>query len=175
MSRITRIALGTTVLALAATPVTLAAQGGGHAEHGGGPHATEPVTHHTQPHHAHAKPRHVVAKGVIVSVDAAGIVVVHVTRANHHGGSLVGQDVGFDVSQARLSAADTNGDGAVTVADLAVGDQVVVKTGKLAADASQPLAARQLVDQTHPEVDANETPDAHEVPAAHEAPAPPSA
>ncbi len=173
MIRFSRIALATTVLALAAAPATLAKQGGGRADHGGGPHATKPATAHD-----HAKLRHVVAKGTIVSIESSGIVVVHVAKANHHGNALVGQDVRFDLSQARLSAADTDGDGAVTVADLAVGDHVVIKTAKLAPDAAQPLVARQLVDQTHPESDASdvqETPDGHDAPVAHDAPATPVA
>ena len=63
-------------------------------------------------------------------------------------GGYVGQIVAFDLTSAKLRVADTNGDGAITAADLLEGDKVVVKA-KLPRDPGpQPFAARMVVDQT---------------------------
>ena len=66
-------------------------------------------------------------------------------------GGFVGQDVQFDLSGARLTVADTSGDGLVDSSDVAVDDAVVVKARLPKHEpGDQPFAARQLVDQTHP-------------------------
>lgn len=96
------------------------------------------------------------AKGVayVFKGTYAGDSTVTVTRGNAHvrKAELVGTDVAFDLSAAKLSVADTNGDSAVTIDDVAAGDKVVVKA-KLPKGhpGVAPYAARQLVDQTHPE------------------------
>jgi hypothetical protein len=79
--------------------------------------------------------------------------VVAVAHGNGHvkKADLVGQDVQFDLTDARLEVADTNADGSVTVDDVAAGDRVVVKAKLPKQDpGGQPYAARQLVDQTNP-------------------------
>lgn len=64
---------------------------------------------------------------------------------------LVGQTVTFDLTTARITVADTNGDGATDLADVQVGDKVLVKAMLPKSDpGSQPFAAKRLVDQTHP-------------------------
>lgn len=80
-------------------------------------------------------------------------VTVDVTSGNHHTrkAGLVGTAVQFDFTNARITAADTNGDGTVDMSDLAAGDKVVVKARLPKQDpGSQPFAAKHLVDQTHP-------------------------
>ena len=70
----------------------------------------------------------------------------HVRKAG-----LVGQDVQFDLTGAKLGVADTNADSIVDATDVLVGDAVVVKARLPKRDpGSQPFAARHLVDQTNP-------------------------
>ncbi len=81
---------------------------------------------------------------------------VDVTKGNKHvrNAGLVDTAVGFDFSAAKISVGDTNGDGASDLADVAAGDKVVVKVKAPKGDpGAQPFAARQLVDQTHPDSD----------------------
>jgi hypothetical protein len=74
-------------------------------------------------------------------------------------GGFVGQVVGFDLTAAKLRAADANADGAVTAADLVEGDKVVVKARLPRTEpGAGPFAALKLVDQTHPA--AEEAPEA---------------
>jgi hypothetical protein len=78
---------------------------------------------------------------------------VSVKRGNAHvrKGGLVGQDVQFDLTGAKLVVADTNGDGQVTADDLKDGDKVVVKARLPRKDpGGQPFKAKMLVDQTNP-------------------------
>jgi hypothetical protein len=80
-------------------------------------------------------------------------VTVRSGNARVRKGGFVGQIVGFDLSAAKLRAADTNADGAITAADLLEGDKVVVKARLPRTDpGTGPFAARMLVDQTHPAV-----------------------
>jgi hypothetical protein len=82
---------------------------------------------------------------------ADGLVTVNHGNGHVKKAGLVGQDVQFDLTNARLNVADTDGDGSVTAADVATGDAVVVKARLPKLDpGSQPFAARQLVDQTNP-------------------------
>jgi hypothetical protein len=95
------------------------------------------------------------AKGVayVFKGTYAGDSTVSVTKGNNHvrKAGLVDSDVAFDLSAAKLSVDDTNGDSAVTLDDVAIGDKVVVKAKLPKGDPGvAPYAARQLVDQTHP-------------------------
>jgi hypothetical protein len=78
---------------------------------------------------------------------------VDVDKGNKHvkNTGLLDTAVSFDLSAAKISVGDVNGDG---LADVAAGDRVVVKMKAPKADpGAQPFAARQLVDQTHPAAD----------------------
>src|SRR2546423_5314071 len=124
---VNRAAIATSALALAVAPAALAK--GGPPTSPGGDHGNGGNPSGAQHGKGHAKPKKVVAKGTVVSYDAtAGTLVVHVTKANHHGAGMIGTDVSFDVSKAKVTAADTNGDGKVDASDLAAGDKVVVQT-----------------------------------------------
>lgn len=148
MSIINRTAIAVSALALAAAPAAFAKGGppsnpGGDHGNGGNP----PAAQHGK---GHAKPKKVVAKGTVVSYDATtGTLVVHVGRASHPGKSMVGTDVSFDVSKARITAADSNNDGKIDASDLAVGDKVVVQTTNVAGTDGR-YTAKHVVDQTHP-------------------------
>jgi hypothetical protein len=85
------------------------------------------------------------------SGDGATVAVDH---TNKHARDFDDQTVGFDFSAAKLSVADTNASGAPDLADVAVGDRVVVKAKLPKSDpGAQPFAAKQLVDQTNPAPD----------------------
>jgi hypothetical protein len=140
------------VAAVAAPTAALADKGGVPNEHAspnalghGNPHATEnAAAQGVGP-----------AKGVayVFKGTYAGDSLVSVTKGNAHvrKAELVGTDVAFDLSLAKLNVADTNGDEAITADDVVAGDKVVVKA-KLPKGypGVAPYAARQLVDQTHP-------------------------
>jgi hypothetical protein len=69
----------------------------------------------------------------------------HVRRAG-----LVDTNVAFDLSNAKLTVADTNGDGTVDANDITTGDKVVVQARLPKSDPGvQPFAAKHLVDQTN--------------------------
>ena len=90
---------------------------------------------------------------------ADGSVTVSGGNAKVRKGGFVGETVAFDVTAAKLRVADVNGDGAVTAADLAEGDKVVVQAKLPRTDPGEgPFAARKVVDQTHPQVDEEEAP-----------------
>jgi hypothetical protein len=81
---------------------------------------------------------------------AAGTVTVKSGNAHVRKAGLVGQDVTFDLTKARLVVADTNSDGQITAADLKDGDLVVVKARLPRKNpGSQPFAAKMLIDQTN--------------------------
>ena len=80
---------------------------------------------------------------------------VDVTSGNSHvrKGGFVGQQVTFDFADAKVVAADTNGDQEVDMTDVKDGDAVLVqarvaKRTKYAEDA-EAIAARKLVDKTN--------------------------
>jgi len=88
-----------------------------------------------------------------------GSVTVSAGNAKVRKGGFVGETVAFDVTGAKLRVADTDADGAVTVADLLEGDKVVVQAKLPRTDPGEaPFAARKVVDQTHPQVDEEEAP-----------------
>jgi hypothetical protein len=77
---------------------------------------------------------------------------VNVTGGNNHArrAGLVGEDVQFDFSSAKITVADTNGDGTTDLSDVVAGDAVLVRAHLPKSDpGAQPFAARQLVDQTN--------------------------
>ncbi len=77
---------------------------------------------------------------------------VEVTSGNAHvrKAGLVGQTVTFDLSNARIVVADTNGDTKQNLEDVKAGDKVLVKAMLPRTNpGSQPFAAKRLVDQTN--------------------------
>jgi hypothetical protein len=129
-------ALGVAALAVPAAAV-------GHPGHG---HAN-----------GHGKNHHVqyIFKG---TYDGDGLVSVshgnrHVRRAD-----LVGTDVQFDLTNARLDVADTNADTVIDASDVLTGDQVLVQARLPRQDpGGQPFAARHLVDQSNPGDDSTDS------------------
>jgi hypothetical protein len=76
---------------------------------------------------------------------------VSVVRGNRHvrRAGLVGQEVAFDLSTARVRVADVNGDGMRDSADLQEGDVVVVKARlPRGTPGTAPFAAQRVVDQS---------------------------
>ena len=143
-----------TALALAAV-TAVAAPTAAFADKGGVPN--EHASSHN-PHVAGTTQGVGPAKGVayVFKGTYAGEGVVSVAKGNAHArkAGLVDLDVTFDMSAARVSAADTNGDSAVTVDDVLVGDKVVVKAKLAKRDpGAGPYAARQIVDQTNSAVE----------------------
>lgn len=130
------ILLGIGALAIPAAAVAEPGHGHGHGSGHGGGHG-----------HAHNPTVMYVFKGTygdpgVVSVDKGN---GHVKKAG-----LVGEDVTFDLSAAKLVVADTTGDGSVTADDVVSGDKVVVQARLPKQDpGAQPFAAKRLVDQTN--------------------------
>jgi len=125
-------ALGIGALAIPAAAVADPGDGHGHGHSG----------------HGHNPTVSYVFKG---TYGAGGVVTVNHGNGHVKKAGLVGQDVSFDFTNARLNVADTNGDGSVSADDVVAGDAVVVKARLPKQDpGSQPVAARQLVDQTNP-------------------------
>jgi len=154
------VALGAAVLAV---PGTALAKG----DHG----KDKVKSHHKADKHAKkdksaaTKGKSAVFKGVY---KGDGVVTVASGNSRVRKGGYVGRDVTFDLSTAKLVVADTDGVAGLTVADVQVGDVVLVqaRVAKPAGDDEQPAAivARKLVDKTHPPVasdddDAAEHPD----------------
>src|SRR4051812_8034369 len=91
---------------------------------------------------------------------------VAVTGGNHHvkTAGLVDTSVAFDFTNAKVVVADTNADGNNDLTDATAGDAVLVKAKLPKADpGAQPFAAKQLVDQTHPD-ESTEAPETPETP-----------
>lgn len=138
------------VAAMAIAPAALAADNGNHygqinhPNHGGnGNHGAG------NNGHAHNPKVMYVFKGTYGGDGST----VSVTRGNNRvrKASLVGTSVAFDLTNAKVVVSDTNADGTADLADVVAGDAVVVKARLPKADpGSQPFAAKQLVDQTHP-------------------------
>jgi hypothetical protein len=145
------------VAAAFCAPVAAQAKGGhGHAgEHGPAPTfvqntATTDGTETTVTPRAPRGPRmtNVIVKGKVASVDGS-VVTVTVSRANHHGRALRGQDVQLDVTNARIRVKDVNGDGVRDAADVAAGDRVLAQVRvprRAPLDLTQAFSARRLID-----------------------------
>jgi predicted NodU family carbamoyl transferase len=133
-------------VAALAVPVTAAAHGGHGAKqgkaanHGKGAQRTRALN----------------LKGTVAAV-AADSVQVSVLHANHHGSALVGATVTVDLTKARIVVRDVNGDGARDLADVAVGDRVLVQAridiGATPHPAT-PIVAKRLVDKGAPKAPA---------------------
>ena len=133
------------VAALAAMALTVPAVAGAKPGHGKG--------------HEKHKPKNVtfVFKGKFTGPDT-----VQVVSGNSHvrKGGFVGQTVTFDFANARVVAADTNADQKVDVTDVADGDAVLVQARVARRtkfeDVAAAIAARKLVDKTHPPVESDD-------------------
>jgi hypothetical protein len=104
-----------------------------------------------------------VFSGTVVSVDAAaGTAVVKVTKVNHQRSSARNLTVTFDLTKAKITAADVNADTRATVADIAAGDRVLVhaRLPLRTPDLTGIVAARKLVDHTHPVPETNDSTEA---------------
>src|SRR5690242_12061206 len=133
------LALGAAPGALAVKPADPGSQGHGHAQ-------------------VHAKNG---GKGTVSYVFKGAYQLdssVVVDRGNAHArkAGLVDSIVAFDLSSAKVVVADVNGDGSKDVSDLSASDRVVVKARLPRKDPGvAPYAARQIVDQTHPDSSAD--------------------
>jgi len=144
-SRLMRPLVALGVVATLALPAAAVAHGGGHGKGAFHGHKGGKSAGHKQGKHGRA----LIVKGTVSAV-GTGTIDVLVTGGNHRGRALKGQTVTFDVSNARIVVADVNGDGSRDLADVAVGDRVVVhsRVDKGATvDPSQPLVAKRVVDQ----------------------------
>jgi hypothetical protein len=140
------LALGVAALAIPAAAVARPGHGhaNGHGKHG---HANAHRHGHANGH-GKQHPVGYVYKG---TYEGDGLVNVEHGNAHVRKAGLVGQDVQFDLTGAKLSVADTNADSIIDATDVLVGDAVVVKARLPKHDpGSQPFAARHLVDQTNP-------------------------
>lgn len=104
-----------------------------------------------------AKPAHKVAFIFRGTFTAPGTLTVTSGNAQVRKGGFIGKTVTFDLSGARIVAADTNGDQAVDLRDVTDGDLVLVQarlprhtayTAPTAADSAAAIVASRLVDQT---------------------------
>ena len=106
-----------------------------------------------------SKGKMTVFKGSVVSADAStSTVVVRVRHRNRWARVFRGEEVTFSLETARIQVADTDGDGTQGVADVAIGDRVLVKArvARGAADDGSPIAALRLIDLSSPEEDEDE-------------------
>jgi hypothetical protein len=136
------IALGIGALAIPAAAV--AKPGHGHGHDGGHGHG-----------HGHNPTVMYVFKGTYGDTPGA----VSVDKGNGHvkKAGLVGQDVQFDLTNARLQVADTNSDGSVTADDVVAGDHVQVQARLPKQDpGAQPFAAKKLIDKSNPPDDSGD-------------------
>jgi acylphosphatase len=143
-SRFTRPLVALGVLAALALPAAAAGKGpdGGHGKSGD----------HAGKHAKHPKTRALNIKGTVAAV-GDGTVDVLVNGGNRRARELKGQTVTVDVSNARIRVRDVNDDGEHNLADVAVGDRVLVQSriAKGATpDPAQPVVAKRLVDKGAP-------------------------
>lgn len=113
-------------------------------------------------------------KGLVAAVND-GTVEVTITGGNKRGRELERQVVTFDVTNAKVKVADVNGDGKRDLADVVVGDRVMVQA-KVAGpvSSSKVVPARHFLDKgpvKPPTDDDDDAPKAPETPEVPEAPA----
>jgi hypothetical protein len=124
--------------ALASVSPAVADPGNGHG------HGPSTAPGHTKTHNVTY-----VFKGTWNAADSS----VTVKHGNHHvrKAGLIGQNVTFDLTGAKLVVADTDGNGSKTTADIKDGDTVVVKARLPRKDpGAQPFKAKMLIDQSAP-------------------------
>jgi hypothetical protein len=143
LKRTTLTALAIGALALPAAVAAKPGPGHGHGGGGGG-HG-----------HGHNPTVMYVFKGTYADPAAgAGVVAVDHGNGAAKKAGLVGEDVSFDLSNARIQVADTDGDGSATANDLQAGDRVQVQARLPKQDpGDQPFAAKKLIDKTNPPSD----------------------
>lgn len=147
------VALGAAALAVPAAAVAQSGHANGKPKHAA-------KAHDKGGHKAkRSKTVNFVFKGIFT---APGTVAISSGNAHVRKGGFVGQEVDFDLAQAKIVADDTNADGKVDAGDVTDGDKVLVQARvtrgtKYAAPVdgtvATALAARKLVDQTHPSED----------------------
>ena len=97
----------------------------------------------------------VIFKGDVVSVDGSNVTVL-VKKGNSRGRAFATQQLVLDLTSARVSVDDVNGDGASDVLDVVAGDgfvaQVRVPRGET-LDPATALSTRRFIDTGPPEVD----------------------
>jgi hypothetical protein len=140
------------VAALVAFPAGAMAKNGN--EHGGNGKNAHAIAEHGQSgaKHGNAKKPKLKTyefKGV-VAVVGDGSLQVAISGGNSRGRKFKGQTLTFDLASAKLRVADVNNDGKRDLADVAAGDRLNVQAKLAAVDASQPLAARVVVDKAVP-------------------------
>ena len=97
----------------------------------------------------------VILKGTVASVDGSAVTVA-VTKGNSRGRRFAGQQLVLDVTNARISVRDANGDGAHDVADVVADDRFVAQVRVPRGSEVDPAAAlvtRRFVDKGVPEAD----------------------
>ncbi|MFL5780797.1 MAG: hypothetical protein ACJ760_05755 [Thermoleophilaceae bacterium] len=154
-SRYTRPLVALGVVAALALPAAAVGKGpsGDHGKGADHSHAGEHGKGSKRP--KTPKTRALNIRGTVAAL-GDGTVDVLVKDANHHGRALAGQTVTVDVSNARIVVRDVNGDGTRDIADVAVGDRVLVQSriAKGAApDPAEPVVAKRLVDKGAPKAD----------------------
>ena len=166
------VVLGAAVLAVPGTALAKGDHGKGHGKHKAESH--EKTHKHGKKDKASKKAKTYVFKGVY---KGDGVVTVTSGNSRVRKGGYVGQDVTFDLSQAKLVVADTDGVPGITVADVQVGDEVLVQARlprgskapvveapaatesteePVADEAPTAIKARKLVDKTRPPVEDDE-------------------
>jgi hypothetical protein len=163
------VVLGAAVLAIPGTAVAKGDHGTGHAKHEKAEHGKSHA--HGKKHEKKAKKaKNFVFRGVY---KGDGVVTVSGGNSWVRKGGYVGTDVTFDLAEAKLKVADTDGVAGVSAADVQVGDVVQVQArlprGTKAAAPVEPAAedapaeeapaaikARKLTDYTHPPVSEDE-------------------
>jgi hypothetical protein len=93
-----------------------------------------------------------VFRGAVVSVHTASAQIVVRTKRRTAAGRIVRRRQAFDLTGAKLTVADTNGDGATSIGDIRRGDRVRLRAavGRGPLRAVVPLAVRDLVDKGEP-------------------------
>jgi hypothetical protein len=148
-SRFTRPLVALGVVAALALPAAAVGKGP-HGGHGKGADHSQAGRHGKGP--KAPKTRALNIKGTVAAV-GDGTVDVLVKSANHHGRALRGETITVDVSDARIVVRDVNDDGSRDLADVAVGDRVLVQSriAKGATpDPAEPVVAKRLVDKGAP-------------------------
>jgi hypothetical protein len=159
--RVIAALLGAAALAVPTAAAADPGHGAGHGQRSSAP--TVKAKHERTGKAKHVKKVMFIFTG---SFTAPGNVAVVSGNAQARKGGFVGQSVTFDLSSAKVVAADTNGDSAVDVSDVKDGDLVLIQARlprgtKFAAPAdgatAEPIMARKLIDKNAPEPDADPT------------------